>query len=246
MKLFFSYAWVDDSQNRSNFERVQALGTGMMAHGWDVWIDTHNLMGGSIDAAVVDGIEAADVVIVCVTRQYCEKIQSSLRNPFSRDSCAKEWSYAMMRGKFMQPIILEPELRSATGWPSGIVTAHLGNTMYVDCSDDIGDGVERFHAFLMRMYMSNFTHVSTHSLPPVYSSHSGPHMVAATMCNKIGVLPSIRRESKKCGSETSHNKLVATATPHNKRVAIVPPQSPPRTPRQFCFRLRRNYIRRIM
>ena len=74
-RLFVSYAWSEDSAGRSNRGRVRALADQMSAKGWSVWLDADSLAGGSIDAAIVDGIELADVVVVCVTASYCDKVQ---------------------------------------------------------------------------------------------------------------------------------------------------------------------------
>ena len=155
MRLFFSYAWSDDSEKRCNISRVRALANEMTGYGWDVWIDHERLVGGNIDAAVVDGIEQADFVVVCITSAYCEKVQNALRDPRNRDNCAKEWSYAMVRHKAIHAVIMEPQLRDTSKWPVGSVAGHLGGCIYSDLSgDDVSLGAESLHNSLHAMYTS--------------------------------------------------------------------------------------------
>lgn len=121
----------------------------MRERGWDVWIDDRSLIGGNVDAAIVDGIEMADVVLVCVTCAYCDKVQTCLRNPRRRDACAKEWSYAMARNKLMQPVVMEAEIKRQ--WPAGVVSAHFGSFLWADGSGDGDDDMEVCSAEVDRM-----------------------------------------------------------------------------------------------
>lgn len=205
-KIFISYAWCDDSLGRSNYDRVQQLGCCLKDMGWDVWIDADCLLAGNIDAAIMEGIESADVFLVCLTQAYCKKVQESLRNPHARDSCAKEWSCAMLRQKLIQPIIMEPSMRRVENWPHGVITAQLGNNMYVDCSGDVEKASLRVHSMLRCMLQANrkvartYTHVR---LPPIL-----------TACPK---LTAVRTENPlpedACNACTPETPLVPTCPP---------------------------------
>ena len=171
-RVFISYAWCKDSLGRSNYHRVQKIGNELKMFGWKVWIDSDCLGHGNIDAVIMEGIENTDIFIACITREYCTKIQSSLINPLARDSCAKEWSCAMIRNKMIQPIIMEPELRNVPSWPHGVVTAQLGNNMWVDCSQDVESPMTKLHYMLLSLISSkrgaqNSFYIPKPILPPI-------------------------------------------------------------------------------
>jgi len=134
-QLFFSHTWKADKLGRDTHKRVYELARLMERCGWSIWIDEEN-MKGNIDAAMASGIDGADAVIVCLTENYCKKVNETARNPRKRDNCLKEWTYANIRNKLMIPIVMEPELLSMNNWPAGIVSLHFGSTLYVNASMD--------------------------------------------------------------------------------------------------------------
>jgi hypothetical protein len=156
-RVFFSYSWEKDELQRSNRERVAQFAAALLGMNWTVWVDYRMITVGSIDAMVVDGIEESDVVVVFLTRSYMRKVQYALRNPRLRDSCCKEWSYAMARQKIIQPVIMEPSLRNPLNWPSGVVTAHLCNNVWVDGAfNDLEKSFRELNARLMRSVSQRF------------------------------------------------------------------------------------------
>jgi hypothetical protein len=134
-QLFFSHTWQADGLSRNTHARVYQLAKLMERCGWSIWIDEDN-MKGNIDAAMASGIDGADAVIVCLTQNYCKKVNETARNPRKRDNCLKEWTYANIRNKLLIPVIMEPELLSLSNWPAGIVPLQLGSTLYVNASMD--------------------------------------------------------------------------------------------------------------
>ena len=134
-QLFFSHTWLADKLGRDTHSRVYELAKLMERCGWSIWIDEDN-MKGNIDAAMASGIDGADAVIVCLTKNYCKKVNETARNPRKRDNCLKEWTYANIRNKLMIPVVMEPELLSLNNWPAGIVSLHFGSTLYVNASMD--------------------------------------------------------------------------------------------------------------
>lgn len=134
--LFLSHTWRPDEEGRKTHERVQRLAGVLRCNGWTVWIDADDLLYGNVDVAMARGIDNSKVVLVCITREYINKVNYGLDQLDHRDNCAKEWCYAMTRKKIMLPVILEASMLNTTNWPPGVVPLHLGNCLYVDASGD--------------------------------------------------------------------------------------------------------------
>ena len=133
-QLFFSHTWQKDNLNRDTHTRVYDLAKKLEKCGWSIWVD-EELMIGNIDAAMAEGIENAEVIIVCLTEQYCLKVNETAKDPHKRDNCLKEWTYANARNKLMIPVIMEPKLLSMSNWPPGIVSLYFGSTLYINATD---------------------------------------------------------------------------------------------------------------
>ncbi len=132
-QLFFSHTWQVDKLGRDTHARVYELAKMMERCGWSIWIDEDNIKG-NIDASMATGIDNADAIIVCLTENYCKKVNETARDPRKRDNCLKEWTYANARNKLMIPVVMEPILLSINNWPAGIVSLHFGSTLYIDAS----------------------------------------------------------------------------------------------------------------
>lgn len=150
-RLFLSHAWGADERGRSCHARAVAFARHLEARGLRVWIDENDLRLGHIDAAMARGIEECEVFVVLLTRTYCQKVQRALSDPQSRDSCAKEWSCAMVRGRHIVPVIFEPGMRDVHAWPMSAVTMQLGGYMHVDAAaDDLASGADQLVRLLGR------------------------------------------------------------------------------------------------
>lgn len=149
-QLFFSHAWAVDELGRDNHQRVERLLGALRRLGWSTWFDEHNI-GGNMDASVAQGLEDATVVVVCLTRKYCEKINQNAKSPWARDWCLKEWTYANTRRKMLVPIIMEPCMASPCDWPVGMVLMELGSQLCVNASsDDVEAAAPAVHRLLCR------------------------------------------------------------------------------------------------
>ena len=149
-QLFFSHTWRPDSLGRNTHHRVFELVKKLRDCGWKTWFDEED-MKGNIDAAMAEGIDNADVVLVCLTETYCKKVNETAKNLRSRDNCLKEWTYANARNKLMIPIVMEPYLLDPTNWPAGIVSLYLGSTLYLDASkDDLDESVIFINKYLLK------------------------------------------------------------------------------------------------
>jgi hypothetical protein len=149
-QLFFSHTWRPDNIGRNTHDRVFEMVKKLRDNGWTTWFDEED-MGGNIDAAMAEGIENADAILVCLTETYCKKVNETAKNPRNRDNCLKEWTYANMRNKLLIPVIMEPCLLNTNNWPPGIVSLYLGSTLYINASnDDISEAVIFANSFLLK------------------------------------------------------------------------------------------------
>ena len=134
-QLFFSHTWKRDKQDRDNHQRVYELARNLRKYGWTTWFDEED-MGGNIDAAMANGIDNADVILVCLTEEYCKKVNETAKDPRKRDNCLKEWTYSNIQGKLMIPVIMESCLYNVSNWPPGVVSLYFGSTLYLDATSD--------------------------------------------------------------------------------------------------------------
>lgn len=101
-----------------------------------VWFDEDHLVCGNIYSGMARGIDASDVVLVCLTKAYMDKVNDGLKSLRTIDNCACEWSYALARRKPVVALVMEPDMLDTRLWPSGPVSMHLASNIYVDASGD--------------------------------------------------------------------------------------------------------------
>jgi hypothetical protein len=75
--IFLSHAWGTDHENRNNHHRVKLLFKQLISKGYSVWFDENDIIG-NIDNSIIKGITNSQVVIVCLTEKYCNKINNSV------------------------------------------------------------------------------------------------------------------------------------------------------------------------
>ena len=149
-QLFFSHTWRLDNLNRHTHERVAQLVHGLQKYGWTTWFDEDDMIG-NIDAAMASGIDQCDCVLVCLTEQYCIKVNTSAKDPYIHDNCEKEWNYANNRDKLMLPIILDSTMLNTAKWPPGVVPLYLSSILYVDATaEDLTEAIENIHKRLLQ------------------------------------------------------------------------------------------------
>jgi len=135
INLFFSHDW---GLNNTNHIKVSKIVKDLKNKNYTCWLDEENMMG-NIDAAMADGIDNSEAIIICITKNYCNKINNTSRNMNKRDNCLKEWTYANARNKLLIPIIMEKDMLNINNWPPGIVSMYLGSVFYIDFTNDIID-----------------------------------------------------------------------------------------------------------
>ena len=91
-------------------------------------------MEGNVIDRMTRGIDESAVVIICITRNYVDKV-SGIFGP--GDSCKREFEYADSRkgGRMLLPVVMERELCRQSEW-TGAVGFVMSKSMYVDLSDD--------------------------------------------------------------------------------------------------------------
>lgn len=149
-QLFFSHTWRPDKLGRNTHSRVHQIVKKIRGLGWTTWFDEED-MNNNIDAAMAQGIDTADVVIICLTENYINKINETSKNPRLRDNCLKEWNYTHARYKFVIPIIMESCLLNVKDWPAGVVSLYLGSNLYINASsDNLDDAVINLSKMLIK------------------------------------------------------------------------------------------------
>ena len=152
-QLFFSHTWHNDNLGRNTHERVINIAKNLKLKGWNIWIDEEN-MKNNIDAAMADGIEKSDVVLIFLTEMYIKKVNNTAKDPRLRDNCLKEWTYANALNKLIIPIVFEPILLNVTNWPTGIIQLYLGSTLYIDCINNNSElCANQIHDYLIKLQL---------------------------------------------------------------------------------------------
>lgn len=130
--IFISHAWGDDELERDNHLRAKQIANMLMENNYSVWFDDYD-MHGNIDNAIMKGINNSKIVIICLTKKYCDKINNAVNNQFLNDNCYKEWNYCLFRQKKIIPVIMEPSMKELY-FQDGIIQLYLNNTIFIDYS----------------------------------------------------------------------------------------------------------------
>ena len=136
-EIFISHAWGYDELGRDNHIRSKEIADMLLKKNYGVWFDDYD-MYGNIDNAIMKGINNSKIVIICLTKKYCEKVNNAINNNFLNDNCYKEWNYCLFKQKIIIPIIMEPCMKNVY-FQDGIIQMYLHNTLFVDCSKYIDE-----------------------------------------------------------------------------------------------------------
>lgn len=164
--LFLSHDWGVDALVRDTHSRVVFLSQALQRHGCAVWLDNERLCAGDIDHGMAQGIADADIVLICLTRRYIEKVEDHCSDIRRRDNCGKEWNCASALGKQRLALVMEPTLLHTPNWGEGVVRMHLGTCFYVDATCDDMDTIARAVARTVSI-------LTTHGGPIKMESPSG-------------------------------------------------------------------------
>ena len=181
INLFFSHDW---GLNNTNHIKVSNIVKNLKNKGYTCWLDEENMMG-NIDAAMADGIDNSEAIIICITNNYCNKINNTSRDMNKRDNCLKEWTYANARNKLLIPIIMEKDMLNINNWPMGIVSMYLGSLFYIDFTNDIIDSSINDFVKLLNNYK-----IYPNILPDINNN------ISKLRLHNIKKLPSINRSTQ--------------------------------------------------
>jgi len=133
--IFISHAWGKDELDRDNHERCKILANKLINNGYSVWIDSNDLYG-NIDSSIMKGINNCKIVLVCLTKRYCDKINTCVINQLSNDNCYKEWNYSLFRQKIIIPVLMEPNMINIFLNGQGIIQMYLNSLMFIDFTNN--------------------------------------------------------------------------------------------------------------
>jgi hypothetical protein len=139
--IFISHAWGYDSFNRDNHLRCKKLADFLILNGYSVWFDTYDMVG-NIDNSIMNGINNADVILICLTEKYFTKINNAVNTNKVNDNCYKEWNYSMFKQKKIIPLIMDNKSIDLFLNKDGIIQMYLSSSMFINFSNNFTDEIE--------------------------------------------------------------------------------------------------------
>jgi len=117
------------SHDHKSKPKVKLLATLLALAGVRVWYDTRDMKGDAV-TSMTSGIDAAAVVIACITSSYIRKC-----NKQGNDNCKLELVYAYNRKQASNilVVVLDKECMDTSKW-GGKVGAFLSSHFYYDMS----------------------------------------------------------------------------------------------------------------
>ena len=140
-QVFISHAWGLDSLNRDNHLRCKKIADFLIINGYSVWFDTYDMVG-NIDNAIMNGINNADIILICLSEKYFTKINNAVNTNKVNDNCFKEWNYSMFKQKIIIPIIMDNISNDLFLNKDGIIQMYLSSSMFINFSDNFCDESE--------------------------------------------------------------------------------------------------------
>lgn len=152
--IFISHAWGNDELNRDNHERCKLIAQKLIDKGYTVWIDSNEIYG-NIDSSIMKGINNCKIVLVCLTRKYCDKINNCALNQLTNDNCYKEWNYSLFKKKIIIPILMEPSMINHFLHNEGIIQMYLNSMMFINFSINLEDDFNILCKYLRKNNLFN-------------------------------------------------------------------------------------------
>jgi hypothetical protein len=121
---FLTHNW-GDHPTYTTHQRVKQICNALKGMGLSLWFDEERMAGGNVIQDMTSGIDQSDVVVVFVTKAYCQKVNKS-----EHDNCKIEFMYAVNRKcSMMIAVPLDGDVLSTPSW-DGPVGAILGSNLY--------------------------------------------------------------------------------------------------------------------
>jgi len=130
--VFLTHEWGEDEKGRANHGRVAKLNRYLKERGMVTWFDEDRLEG-DIEEEMCAGIDRSQIVLVFITKRYCDKVTGK----DDADFCKKEFKYAVQRKKMLVPIVMEDRMKDTSDW-AGTIGMNLGGKKYKLLVEDEG------------------------------------------------------------------------------------------------------------
>lgn len=153
--IFISHAWGKDELDRDNHERCKIIANKLINNGYTVWIDSNEIYG-NIDSSIIKGINNCKIVLVCLTKRYCDKINNCATNQLSNDNCYKEWNYSLFKQKIIIPVLMEPCMINFFFNGEGIIQMYLNSMMFINFCINLEDDFNILCKYLRKNNLFNF------------------------------------------------------------------------------------------
>ena len=123
-----SHNW---GENKENHILVANINNELIKRGLKTWFDEEKIEG-NIRYKMAEGIDNTKCVVVFITKEYRDKVNSI----DMRDNAKYEFTYSMSQhgSQYMIPVIMDSDMRDTKKW-KGELGAALGSILYVDLSE---------------------------------------------------------------------------------------------------------------
>ena len=145
--VFLAHDWGKEL-GQDNHARVSMINKGLQARGVTTWFDEEK-MTGNIKDQMANGIDNASVIIVFITKRYCEKVAQKENED---DNCKLEFNYAAHKKTHakMIAVVMEERMCKNSDW-EGSVGLVLGMNLCFPMWGDLDDPVY-FNAQIGQLY----------------------------------------------------------------------------------------------
>lgn len=126
---YIAHDWGQDSSAGQAHARAQKISEYLRAKGLTTWFDSDRMQGRVIDK-ICSGIDDSELVIVCISKEYIEKVGG--KNG-AMDHCKVEFEYAeRTKGTdHLIPVVIDAAVRSSREWRGGVGLV-LGSRSFKD------------------------------------------------------------------------------------------------------------------
>jgi hypothetical protein len=127
-EVFITHNWGKQNFNHQQVARINAA---LKARGIITWFDDDR-MRGNVRKKMTTGIENTKCMLVCITSEYKDKVNSN----DDRDNCRYEFTYGVeqLGPQRMVVLVMEPEMKNPRNW-KGELGAALGRKLYHDFTE---------------------------------------------------------------------------------------------------------------
>lgn len=198
--IFISHAWGKDSLDRDNHIRCKKLANKLIDSGYKVWLDDYD-MYGNIDSSIIKGINNSKIILLCLTQNYCNKINNAVHMQCPNDNCFKEWNYSLFKKKTIIPIIMEPSMKEEFLNGDGVVQMYLNSTMFIDMANNFVDEFSILKKSLRRFNVYTKMEKKLYNIKPNNSFENLSYLI-----NNV-----VKNLSPRSPGERSPNKIINLA-----------------------------------